>query len=380
MGLQFYVLTKMSRQSKCVNTSKPAVFSLRLKILLEFPLECTYLNKVNPHTTISTLKTVIEQDVGLLQDMYTVTYLDACPLLDDTTLQDNFMVSGSTITLRPWKLWQELLYYSYTGKHEHCLKTMPVTSSTSWNDYCAWVALYIASHHGHYQLVICLLNETQVAVNATSPCGWTALHAAARAGQWKVLCILIDEGADVRLKDTKGYTAFDLARKYGNKKCENSLNFCQWNLQKHYIIKERRKEYDANKARKTAQRQSHLSYDSSLTTWLHGQHGQIYMAHIPNSVTVKEVQEHDTDVEKKLELSLPSSSKEDTDDSDEGQSFDFNYGWFDTIRAQKLIPCTHDIITYADPSSCSLRPRSLLNPEGYTSSLCLPKTSKGSSK
>lgn len=343
--------------------SKSRKFFLRLKILSEYPIECIYLYNVTQRMTVSFLKTVIEQDVGILPEMYTLTYLDACPLVDETTLFDNFIVSGSTIILRPWRTWHDLLYYAYTGKGEKCLRTMDITGLTDWNRYCAWVALYISSHCGHYHLVLSILVNTKVAVNLKSPCSqWTALHAAARKGRWKALCILIDKGADVTFKDVNDNTAFDLARKYSNKKCENSLNFCQWNLQKHYIVQERKKDYDANNSRRASQRQSHLTYDSTLSTWFRGQQGQLYMSELPNSVAIKHIKEYNNEVLKKKSL-LPQISKE---PAEEGGKFDFNYGWFDTLRAQKLIPSSHDIVTYADPSSCTLRPRSLLNPTGYT--------------
>lgn len=359
---------------------------------MESSTSSSTLTNLNPRMTIASLKTLIEQDIGILPEMYALTYLDACPLLDDTRLQDNFIVDGGTLVLRSWRLWEDLLQYSYTGDHKLCLQTMSVTGSSEWNRHCAWVALYIASHRGHYLLVAKLLSETKVAINAKSPCGWTPLHATARTGQWKVLCILLDKGADVRLKDNKKLTAFDLARKHGHKKCENSLNFCQWNLQKHYIVQERRKEYDPNKARRMSVRQSHLNHDSTLSTWLHGKQGQIYLTHIQNSVPIKQVEEYnkqqkishhqplvpinDTSLSSlKVDSTSRLSETHESDDiiseSDdyEGAKFRFNYGWFDSLRAQQLIPPTNDILTYVDPSSCLLRPRSLLNPEGFTTPL-----------
>ena len=348
------------------------------------------INNLSPLTTISSLKTLIEQDIGILREMYTLTYLDTCPLLDHTTLQQNFVVNGGTMALRPWRMWEDLLSRSYSGHLELC---MSVTCSSEWNKYCAWVALYIASHRGHHLLVATLLNETGAQINLKSSCGWTPLHAAARTGQWKVLCILLDKGADVRLKDNRTLTAFDLARKHGHKKCENSLNFCQWNLQKHYIVQERRKEYDPNNSRRTAERQSHLAHDSTLTTWLYGKQGQLYMTQLNNTVPVRKVKLYNklqSTIPKKGTSSISSFQTNSTgklsiqNEADyqrndcQGAKFDFDYGWFDKLRAQQLIPPTHDIITYADPSSYSLRPRSLLNSKGFT--IPLVNTSKVGSK
>lgn len=367
----------MSQVRKSVRTSiSQSPFSLCLHIRLDFPVKSVTLNRVAARTTIKSLKSIIEQDVGILSEMYTLTYLDACPLLDDTTLHGNFIIKGSVIVLRPWKLWEDILYYSYTGTHGLCSQVKDITGSDTWCKHRAWVSLYIASHHGHHHLVISLLNCTKAPINAKSPIGRTALHAAARTGNWKVLCVLLDKGADVRLKDNQGMSAFDLARKYGHKRCEDSLNFCQWNLQKHYIVKERSKDYDANSARRIAQRQSHLSYDSTLSTWLHGKCGQRYMAYIPNHISIQEVKEYN----KSREAHLPTISRindKDYESDSSREKFDFDYGWFDKIRAQQLIPCTHDVITYANPSSCTLQPRSLLNPEGYT---CMSSTAIGHSQ
>ena len=52
----------------------------------------------------------------------------------------------------------------------------------------------------------------------------------------------------------------------------------------------------------------------------------------------------------------------------------FDYGWFDPLRAQRLVPSTHHILTYSDPSSSHLQPRSLLNPSGYIQPATTPRT------
>ena len=352
------------------------------------------LPEVNPKARISTLKKKIEKDIGILQEMYSLSYLDSCPLEDESTLKDHFFVSGSTLRLQPWELWQDLLQYCFSGNIEHTLSCMNITGSTNWNKHCAWIALYIASHKGFHDLVARLLKLNGIMVNKQSGLtGWTPLHAAARMGHWKVLCILLDNGANVRIKDLKKLNAFDLARIYYHKKCENSLNFCQWNLQKHYIVRERSKDYDAHKARRSAYRQTHLQTDSVITPWMRGPRGQIYTAAIPNTVTIKTVQNFDrmtkaergtshvTTAERRTSrVCFPpmAESKNEVTGNKEPQltpasdlleneeRFDFSYGWFDEQRARQLIPKTDDILTYANPSADELQPRSLLNPEGFT--------------
>ena len=334
------------------------------------------LSSINAKAKISALKARIEKDLGVLEEMYYLSYLDNCPLEDKTTLKDHFFVSGSLLRLQPWDMWEDLLHYCYTGDCERTLTCMSITGSTDWNRYCAWAALYIASHRGHHHLVARLLKVTDhMMVNNQSPLtSWTALHAAARMGHWRVLCILLDNGADVRIKDSKQLSAFDLAREHGHKKCENSLNFCQWNLQKHHIVQERSQDYNAHKARRSAYRQAHLHTDSAITPWMRGPCGQLYTVMAPNTVSIHAVQEYDKKKEEKerekMTVHLP--SVEDNASlkaaiADQGRErFDFDYGWFDKHRARHLLPGTDEILTYANPSANRLQPRSLLNPHGLT--------------
>lgn len=326
-------------------------------------------------TKIKTLKRKLDKEFGLLPEMYHLSYLDAAPLDDDTCLSSHDVISGATLTLRPWRTWEDLLKAAYLGDVINCFEcSVNIAGDSSWSKYCAWVALYIAAHQGHYNLVAKLLVRTQLAINTTSPHGKTALHAAAGAGHWKTMCILLDNGADVRIKNDEGQTAFDLSRKHGHKDCEDSLNFCQWNLQKHHITKERKFDYDANNARQKAKREAHMHADSSLSPGLKGTQGQIYLVHTINAVSVKQVQDFEKEKTSRPATTQPAIVKE----NETGEKFDFNYGWFDPLRAQQLIPCTDDILTYSNPSSCHLRAKSIVNPDGYTTKPAAPKWGRGS--
>ena len=332
-------------------------FTIRLELLLRVPVTETLVCS-SLRTKISTLRARIEHEFGILPEMYFLTYLDADPLDQDSTLQDHFVVNGATLTLRPWKIWRELLEHAFHGNVDQAMKTMNITGPSEWNKHCAWCALYIAAHHGYELMVDLLLKRTSAPINAQSPSGWTALHAASRMGRWKVLCMLLDRGADVRIEDEEGRTAFALSKAFGQKRCENSLRFCQWNLQKRLTVQERSEEHDLRRDRRMAERRTHLYFDSTLETWRRGPQGQIYMVKLPNPVSVKAVMESESEKPQ----ARPQSRLQPVTD---GEKFDFNYGWFDPLRAQQLIPSADDILTYANPSSCSLRPHSILNPEGY---------------
>ncbi|XP_064393433.1 uncharacterized protein LOC135340937 [Halichondria panicea] len=336
----------------------------KIYIQLPFGSARPCLQEISGQTKIKSLKNRLDKDFGLLPEMYHLSYLDAAPLEEDTCISRHDVITGATLTLTPWRIWEDLLKAAYLGNISDCFEcSVNITGQSSWSKYCAWTALYIASHQGHHILVAKLLERTHLAINTTSPYGRTALHAAAKGGHWKTLCVLLDNGADVRIKDDDNKTAFDLSRKYSHKKCEHSLNFCQWNLQKHHIVRERELDYDAGNARRKAGREAHMYADSTHSPGLRGTQGQIYMYQTPNPVSVKHVQ----DFEEKDKTSIQKPPVTLESESGDGGKLDFNYGWFDPLRAQQLIPSTHDVITYSDPSSCQLRPKSIVNPGGYTS-------------
>ena len=344
---------------------------LQLHVQLPFESPRVTLDGLRVSDRVSDVKCRLEQDVGLLQEMYHLSYLDTAPMEDSSLLSDHDVVSGGTLQVRPWRMWADLLSAAFLGDTKGCFSiSMDITGKSEWNRHCAWCALYISAHRGHYGLVAKLVERTSIPINAQSVSGWTALHAAARMGQWKALCILVDHGADVRILDCNEQSAFDLARKYGHKKCEHSLNFCQWNLQKDRIVKERKHDYSAGRARQVASRQAHLHKDSTVTMWLSGPRGKLYMAQIPNPVTVHEVSRHER--KRKETGTLPEIKVTGEERTSAHEKLEFDYGWFDSVRAQQLIPPTKDVLTYANPSSCSLRPRSLLNPGGFKTQLYFP--------
>ena len=372
------------------------------------------LKGLTRHSKVSVLKTRIEQDVGILPGSYYLTYLDAAPLDDASLLKDHYIVDGATVNLLLWRIWLDLIKAAYYGHERECLAHLKPSDDSNWDRHCAFNALFTAAHRGHFALVAKLTESVpSVLVNAQGPSGWTALHAAARMNRWKVLCVLVDNGADVRIADKNGRTPFDLARKYKNRQCEKSLNFCQWNLQKHTIVQERKSDYNAREARHNGARQAHQFKDSSLTTWLRGGRGQMYMVQVPNSVSVHDVDTYELAKSRvkasqgvsdgKLAGTSPilppitsrppslprrlttgqlptgqllyrpqrpqaitTNEEEDEVEEEMGRKLNFDYGWFDPLRAQQLIPATRNVLSYADPSSSLLRPRSLLNPGGYT--------------
>ena len=400
----------MNKPRTPINCNKKVPKRAYFDIFLEIPCdtEKIQLSGIYHKMKVAELKNIIEQEVGLLPEMYYLTYLDDAALTDTSTMADNDIVINATLTVKPWRMWIALLTQAYKGnilKSIHIAHSME--GSVADKKHFAWVALYIAAHRGHFRLVAELLKECLIGINASSPTGWTALHAAARKGHWGVLCVLLDKGGNIQIKDKDGRTPFDIARQYNKKKCEQSLNFCDWNYQKYKVDVERKFEYDARKARDVACRRTHMAFDSSLKTWLNGAYCQRYMVHLPNAVKVSEVKRFDESKQKKkIEdfaikthpgrpssspappevpkkvKNLPKFPKErrgglgtlssDSDSDDGSDRIYFDYGWFDPIRAQEFIPPTHDILRYSNPSSSHLRPRSVANPFGYVEKLNIP--------
>lgn len=344
---------------------------IRLKLELPFPApDCVNLTlkDVDTRCNVTKIKVRIEQEVGILPEMYYLSYLDTVPIEDSCSLRDYDVVHRGTLRVNVWRMWQELLKAALAGNIKDCFAcSQNIADTSEWSKHCAWAALYVAAHCGHHNLVAELLKKASPAINFKSPCGWTATHAAARMNRWKVLCMLIDNGADVRITDDNSATAQDLARIFGHKKCENSLRFCQWNLQKHSIVQKRKLDYNAFQDRQLQTRLEHQQVDSTLKVGFRGTHGQIYMAHTLNPVSVAKVKQFQKDkaLNPLAKEQLLEKIDEELTCQDEDGKLDFKYGWFDEVRAQQLIPSTRDIIRYSDPSSCQLRPRSLLNPGGY---------------
>ena len=356
-----------SRSEKTKGRPKGSVHGIQLKLTLPFeigPGIPLVLKKVCLQDTVSKTKIRLEEELGILPETYYLSYLDSVPLDDSSKLKEHDIVNGGTLRINVWRIWYDLTRTAITGNVKECLENSPsIIESSNWSRHRAWIALYIAAHHGHHNLVTELLDKTKVQINSTSPIGQSALHAATRMGHWKVLCILVNNGADVRLCNDDDETPLDLSRKYEHKRCENSLKFCHWNLQKHEISQERSQSYDAANARRTASRLEHQLLDSTMCNSLRGTQGQIYLAQMPNPISVATVDKFKR--EKKLITEKDHVKGHQLDNTEDGKKLDFNYGWFDSHRAQKMIPSGRDILKYSDPSSSQLRARSLTNPGGY---------------
>jgi len=77
--------------------------------------------------------------------------------------------------------------------------------------------LDIAITYDNLEIVNYLINQG-ININTTNRrSGFTSLMAAACYGRVEIMKVLLQEGADQKLKDTKGFTAIDFARKMNKK-------------------------------------------------------------------------------------------------------------------------------------------------------------------
>ena len=168
----------------------------------------------------------------------------------------------------------------------------------------------------------------------------------------------------------KERTALNLAHTNGHKKCEQTLGFCEWNLQKHAELQQRQQEKDAAKERNASVRRAHQFSDSRYATWLSGPRGPEYMVHTQNPVSMQDVarfrkRQSQQNKSSCTQTQVTKAKHTVVGDDESRVRLAFDYSYFDPLRAQQVIPSTHHILTYSDPSSTQLQPRSVLNPQGY---------------
>ena len=200
---------------------------------------------VNLQDTVEQVKVPIETDLGILRDMYYLSYLDSAPLEESSRLCEQEVVGGAPLRMNVWRIWSKLLKAAITGDITSCFSTsVDITGSSDWERYCAWAALYTASHHGHSHLVAELLHKVaSLNINRKTDNGGTVVHAAARMSKWEVVFMLVENGVDVKIKDRSGLTVLDICCKYKQRNSEKSQNVCPQKVQNHHKKKHHKKKH-----------------------------------------------------------------------------------------------------------------------------------------
>ncbi|XP_072489542.1 ankyrin repeat domain-containing protein 60 isoform X1 [Notamacropus eugenii] len=213
-------------QSRSPNLfSKP--FSLRVR--LEETGEIYRLSSCHGDTTVRELKEELDLMAGIPFHFQRLLYLDQGILMDDSTLGFHDIVPGGIISMCIWHHdgWQELVLAALEGDASK-LSCLGVTEDSlyrtphsirlraekykEWIAERAFVALYIATHRGHFEAVRFLL-ENGANCLAKTPVGRTALHVAAAMGHINCINLLLEYGAPLTEKDLKGETPVEIARR-----------------------------------------------------------------------------------------------------------------------------------------------------------------------
>ncbi|WAR11434.1 ANR60-like protein [Mya arenaria] len=155
-----------------------------------------------------------------------------------------------------------------TSYHTPGSDYMTKRARKAWLQERAFLALYVASHRGHENLVRKLI-ESGADVNASTPLGRTALHVAASQGHGHIVDLLLEHGADIDAEDDRGQTALTIAASFGHKTCERHLFLFRW--------QQRAKR---TKPSKEPARMAHQYYDSALPVWKKGGKCQLYFMNI----------------------------------------------------------------------------------------------------
>ncbi|XP_031472468.1 ankyrin repeat domain-containing protein 60 isoform X2 [Phasianus colchicus] len=156
------------------SSSPLQTFSLQLR--LAETNEIFSLPQCQNDFTLKQLKSDLELLTGIPFHFQRLHYLDEMDLPDDSTLMDNDVVPGGTITMRIWRQdgWGHLVAAAAKG-HTMKLAQLGVTeeyAGTSpyakilgpeqkkeWVAHRAFVALFVASHRGHVNTVKFLLSH-----------------------------------------------------------------------------------------------------------------------------------------------------------------------------------------------------------------------------
>nr|XP_040130811.1 ankyrin repeat domain-containing protein 60 isoform X3 [Ictidomys tridecemlineatus] len=154
--------------------SDPEVFFLRVR--LEDTGEVFRVSNCCGDTTVRELREDLDLIVGIPFNLQRLHYLDQGDMIDDGTLKLHDVVPGGVISLSIWHYdgWIELVLAAVEGDLSK-LSCLGITEDSfyrtansrhlegekwkRWTSQRAFVALYIASHRGHYDMVRYLLEQ-----------------------------------------------------------------------------------------------------------------------------------------------------------------------------------------------------------------------------
>jgi hypothetical protein len=268
----------MAKVKKKGNVStKTPTFDIYLNI--EVTSERFTIHKVTGETKIKDLKIHVELVAGIPYTLQRLHYLDKTDMVDTSDLKHNDIVSGATIDLKLWKMWENVVSVIVRGGVQEII-ALGLTLEKSWENLDRaffkhkvetakeklQVALLLAAHRNNTELLKALL-DLGADINHKTSMGRTALHMAASQGNSECIDIMLERGATIEVFDVQGKSPVDTANAWGKKDSERHLFLYQWQTRAAKVS-----------PKKNQPSMMHQQFDSTLPTWLRGDYGQIYHA------------------------------------------------------------------------------------------------------
>ncbi|XP_041453830.1 uncharacterized protein LOC121407006 [Lytechinus variegatus] len=261
--------------------SKGKFFELRVKLFTD---EIFVMKEVYQEMKIRALKSKMEFITGIPSHLQRLTYLDEADMMDDSDVKHHDIVPGAIINLDVWNTWKSLISAAAKGDVNQVMKlgvtkdttyetpsskTMREKSRQAWIADRAFVALCIAAHRGHVNMVQKLI-EGGSDVHAKTANGRTALHIAAAQGMNSAVEVLLHNGATIDDPDCENKSPLVLAGVWGHKSCERQIFLYQW----------QQRAAKQKPIARSSGRMAHQMYDSKLKTWYTGAYAQMYATQI----------------------------------------------------------------------------------------------------
>ncbi|BFZ13542.1 hypothetical protein BsWGS_16581 [Bradybaena similaris] len=275
------LLTKKGKNKtkKCKSERK----AFTIHVIVKPTDEKFTLKEVYFDMTVAQLKDDLEFVTGIPISIQRLSYLDEGELQDNTFLKSNDFVPGGTVRLKVWHMYQELLE-AVTSNDIDWVFRIGVTSTSDyqtpasdymskksrkeWLEERALIALCLAAHRGHEELVVSLIQHG-ADVNKQTASGKTPLHLASAVGDAKMVNTLLHHGADINIEDHNGNTALSVSERFGHQVCSRSLFQFQWQQRAKKV-----------KPSKNVPLLAHQYFDSNFPVWKRGASAQIYVSKI----------------------------------------------------------------------------------------------------
>ncbi|XP_032897149.1 ankyrin repeat domain-containing protein 60 [Amblyraja radiata] len=259
-----------------------------LRVHVEATGEKFRITECSNNMTIREMKSKLELITAIPTNYQRLYYIDEGEMPDNVTLKFNGIISGGIIRLKTWsqdgldKLFEaaalgymdELLALGVTKDSDYTTpnsKRMDAKAKAVWNSERNFVALLIAAHRGHVDIVRYLLKNGSN-LNTKTIDGHSALHMAVVGASGQCITFLLSEGGIAIGIDRTGRTVLDMARVTDHKENVGKLLQFQW-MKRTADLKPAAPIEEADLF-------AHQRFDSTLKTWKTGTHGKIYMANL----------------------------------------------------------------------------------------------------